>query len=35
MIVVPLGTADDIYPAVKRAADTFISNGARNPSVFE
>jgi hypothetical protein len=35
MIVVPGGTLNDINPAVKRAADIFVSNGTRNPSVSD
>jgi hypothetical protein len=35
MIVVPGNTLNDINPAVKRAADIFVSNGMMYPSVFE
>jgi hypothetical protein len=35
IIVVPLGTTYDVYPACKADADIFVSNGMAYPPTFE
>jgi hypothetical protein len=35
IVVVPSGTNKAVYPAIKAAADIFVSNGVMYPSVFE